>query len=342
MTEGKSSSLLNIIRYAGAYIALIIGAGFASGQEVMQFFTTFGYLSLGSFAIVIVLFAFFGVVFVNMGHRLNCNTHGPVLRYFCGNHLGTFFEWVTTFFIFGIFAIMISGGGAALTQYYGINPYVGRAIITIASIITVLLGLNALVNAISAIAPVTIIISLIIGLATFINNPGGFANVTAALQTVSVAKAAPNWWLSPFIYVSYNIMCAIPLMVAIGQSAPVIGEARKGAILGGVALGGAAMILNLGMLSIITEVYNKDIPVLYMADKVIPVIGAIFSLVLIGEIYSTAVPLLYTFAARFTKEGTSQFKRMTIGTAIAGFVVGLFPFAKLVGTLYPFFGYIGL
>ena len=33
----------NSIRIAGAYVGLIVGAGFASGQEILQFFTSFGW-----------------------------------------------------------------------------------------------------------------------------------------------------------------------------------------------------------------------------------------------------------------------------------------------------------
>ena len=34
---------LNVIKYAGAYIAFIIGSGFATGQEIIQFYTPHEY-----------------------------------------------------------------------------------------------------------------------------------------------------------------------------------------------------------------------------------------------------------------------------------------------------------
>lgn len=37
-TSKKSGALVNIIRYSGVYIGAVIGAGFASGQEALQFF----------------------------------------------------------------------------------------------------------------------------------------------------------------------------------------------------------------------------------------------------------------------------------------------------------------
>lgn len=33
----------NILKIASAFIGIIVGAGFASGQEVLQYFTSFGH-----------------------------------------------------------------------------------------------------------------------------------------------------------------------------------------------------------------------------------------------------------------------------------------------------------
>ena len=41
-------------------------------------------------------------------------------------------------------------------------------------------------------------------------------------------------------------------------------------------------------------------------------------------IYTTAVPLLYNPCGRFAKEGTSQFKILTVALGVIGLIVGLF------------------
>lgn len=51
---------LNVIKYAGAYIAFIIGSGFATGQEIIQFYTSYGIWGIGSIAISMFLFAWVG------------------------------------------------------------------------------------------------------------------------------------------------------------------------------------------------------------------------------------------------------------------------------------------
>ena len=39
-------SMANVVKFAGAYVACAIGSGFATGQEIMQFFTAQGIMSI--------------------------------------------------------------------------------------------------------------------------------------------------------------------------------------------------------------------------------------------------------------------------------------------------------
>ena len=43
---GDKVSVLNVMKFAGAYIAFLIGSGFATGQEIMQFFSSNGLPSI--------------------------------------------------------------------------------------------------------------------------------------------------------------------------------------------------------------------------------------------------------------------------------------------------------
>ena len=39
-------SLKTVIKFAGAFTAFLIGSGFATGQEVLQYFASYGYLGV--------------------------------------------------------------------------------------------------------------------------------------------------------------------------------------------------------------------------------------------------------------------------------------------------------
>ena len=42
-----------VFAIAGAYVAWVMGSGFATGQEIFQFFTSYGYYSIPMIAICI-------------------------------------------------------------------------------------------------------------------------------------------------------------------------------------------------------------------------------------------------------------------------------------------------
>lgn len=65
----QKTDWLNVVKYAGAYIAFIIGSGFATGQEIIQFYTSYGIWGIGSIAISMFLFAWVGGTVTDMGFR---------------------------------------------------------------------------------------------------------------------------------------------------------------------------------------------------------------------------------------------------------------------------------
>jgi len=47
MNEENKCSKKAVVKYAGAFIAWVVGSGFATGQEALQFFSSYGYMSYG-------------------------------------------------------------------------------------------------------------------------------------------------------------------------------------------------------------------------------------------------------------------------------------------------------
>ena len=117
-------SALRVLRFAGAFAAWVIGSGFATGQEILQFVASFGYQS---FAILILLF----VGFLVMGFTLMLSAYDHKgqeefhhFRYFCGR-IGLAYEWVVPFAQIIPLSILLSGAGATLYEYYGLNHTIG-------------------------------------------------------------------------------------------------------------------------------------------------------------------------------------------------------------------------
>ena len=57
------------LRIAGAYVAYVIGSGFATGQEIVQFFTVYGIKGIAGMLVCTVLFAAMGSTLLADGFR---------------------------------------------------------------------------------------------------------------------------------------------------------------------------------------------------------------------------------------------------------------------------------
>lgn len=58
-----------VFQFAGTLVGTLIGSGFASGQEVMQFFTSYGIPGIAGSLVTTALFAVLGAVFMNYGYK---------------------------------------------------------------------------------------------------------------------------------------------------------------------------------------------------------------------------------------------------------------------------------
>ena len=157
--EDKKVSMKQVIAIGGAFMGFVIGSSFASGQECMQYFTGFGvWKSVGAGLIALLLYVWFVSTIVEDGRYLRLNNSGKMFNFYLGKYLGFALEWFTPIMLFFVYSMMISAAGSTFSEYYGVNGNIGRAIMIIASLATVLLGLNKLVQIIGYISPVLLLL----------------------------------------------------------------------------------------------------------------------------------------------------------------------------------------
>lgn len=343
--EEKKVSISQVIAIGGAFMGFVIGSSFASGQECMQYFTGHGVLgSIGAGIIALLLYVWFVTVIVEDGRKLKLHNSGKMFNFYLGKYLGFIMEWFTPIMLFFVYSTMISGAGSTFEEYYGVNGNFGRAFMIIASLLTVLLGLNKLVKIVGYIAPVLLAVTILIGVISIVSNPAGIAEADATLKQVEVRNNFSNWALSGFMYGAYTVTGVVPYLADIGKSTA---TNRKNALLGGIFGGGAfliaVMILNFGLLANLGDVYNLEIPSLFVAASIHPIFGQIFSVLLIGAIYTTAVPMLYTVCNKISSDSKSTpYRVAAIVTAIVSIFGGQLSFSTMISIIYPISGYAGV
>ncbi|WBL19980.1 YkvI family membrane protein [Citricoccus sp. NR2] len=340
----EKSSLLRVVTYAGAIIAFLIGSGFATGQEIMQYFTSYGYWGIfGTGLVVLLLITYVSVEFLVVGQAKKFDKPKSIFHYYCGKYLGTFFDFFSILFVFLSFTVMVAGAGAVFQEHYGLSKYIGGVALALAVGVTVWFGLNSLVDVIGKIGPLIVIIAIALGIYGVMSNPGGIAEGNALLPTLDVTQASSNWFMAALSYVGFCMLWLAAFLTALGKTAPSRKEAASGAVTGGVAFSVACMIVALGLLAHISRTAGTEIPMLVLARDVGPVVAGAISVMILAGIYTTAIPLLWTVSSRFYEDKTKKFKYLTIILAAVGTLIGLvLPFSQMVNIVYVINGYVGI
>jgi len=342
--EKQNVNWERVITFAGAVIAFLIGSGFATGQEILQYFTSYGYAGVfGTGLVVLVLMVYVNVEFITVGQVKQFPKPNLIYQYYCGKHIGMFFDYFSILFIFMSFMVMVSGAGAVVQQHYGLPTYVGGIGLAFFAALTVFFGLSRLVDVIGKIGPVIVVIAIALGLSAIIRDPAGIAEGNAILPTLELTKASTNWFFSALSYVGFCMLWLAAFMAAMGRTANSKREAAIGAFTGSILFSAACIIVALGLLANIAQVNGTQIPSLYLAKNLNPILATGFSVIILAGIYTTGVPLLWTVAARIFDDKSRKFKILTVILAVIGCYLGLMaPFSKMINIVYVINGYVGV
>ncbi|HEX6972474.1 MAG TPA: hypothetical protein VF234_09660 [Limnochordia bacterium] len=326
-------------KIGAVYVGTVVGAGFASGQEVLRFFTAFGGAGTWGLAAAGLMFALFGWAAMEVGQAVGARSHAEVVRAILGPGLGPALDWGITLFLYAIVVLMAAGAGAVFSEQYGLPAGWGSLVMIAAATGTVLFGFAGVVRSIAIVAPALVAAVLLLGLLTVLGRP----IPPAVLGAMPIAHAAaPAWPLASVLYVSFNLILALAVLGPLGADIDQAEARAMGAWIGGVGLALAAAAIHLAILATWPESGRVDVPMLAVARGVSPLAGALYSGVLLAEVYTTAVSSLYGFSVRLFS-GTGWGARIaTLLAAGVAFGLSQVGFTRMVLTVLPAAGYAGL
>ena len=338
-----SKNWIRIISISGAYMALLIGGAFATGQEAMQFFVAFGFKGLIGLIICGLIMVYTCYSLLNAGRNNNLKTNEDVFRHFCGNWLGTFMTWYTMIMIVAVYGVMLGGVGATLEQAYNIPIFIGSSFMAICTTITLLLGLNKIIKILGIIGPVIILFTISSAIITLLDESSALKVGINLATSLDILKASDSWLFSAILYSVFSLPGLYGFLPLVGSTAKSSFEVRAISLFGPLLFTVVMGIVVLALLGSIKSLYNVEVPILVLATNVFPIYGSIFAFIIFLGIFSTVTPLIWTVCRRFFEEYTMKFNLLAIFlTLICLFGGNLLPFGKLINIIYPSIGYIGI
>lgn len=330
----KKIGALNVgLTFAGCFL----GAGYVSGQELWQFFGSFGKNGIFGLLLAMLLMPAVGIMAIRLGgmtqteeiDKLVVPWDSPVLR-----GAVTLLQFL---FMFSVGTIMSAGVGALLHQLFALPTPIGSALFAAAIAIVSLAGLSGLVSVFSATVPILVVASLIFGVWSVAQ--GGISFPEAQPGDHSALLAA--WPVAAIAFTCYNLFGNLALIAPTGNLA----SSRRCAV-GGIAVGAGVLLIVASsvLVSVCSEpeVVSAELPMLALAMSKGRVLGYIFGILLLLAMFGTAlsklVALTHMLGAKFPRVGKHRvaFTAVCAAGMFAGSLVG---FGDLIGSIYPVFGY---
>ena len=325
---------------AFAYVGVIVGAGLASGQDLLQYFLAFGAKGLIGIVALGVLNVIFGVVALQLGSYFRSDNHDEVFERITHPVLRPVIDVVLIFSAFTMGFVMLAGAGANLQQQFGVPTWAGSLLCALLVILTAFLDFDRIMNVIGVFTPIIMIAIVVLAIYSLVTPHAGIAELNAAARNVT--PALPNLWLATINYFALCVVGGIAMAFVLGGSILRIGEARRAGRIGGLLI---ALVLGADALALylnVDRIWDVNVPALEIARSIHPLFAVGYTLVIFALIYNTAFSLFYSTARRFSGGSTSRMRLVLIGVVAAGYAASFMGFKKLIGVMYPVIGWLGV
>lgn len=337
LEDNLKNNFKAILNIAAVFIGTIVGAGLASGQEITQFFTSYGPKSFLGILICFMIYSIMSYFIVKISIKYKLKSYKSLIKLVSPGILGLITDLSTSFFLVCSAAIIMAGSGALLHQYFGISPWIGILLMCTASIFTLFKDTKGLLEINSFIVPsLIIVITTIFLLYIIVGKTSGIA-----LSTFS-GDYKNFWFIACILYGGFNILCCsgvlVPLSTEINKAKTLI----LGCIIGAAGLTVLSSMINYMLLLNMPNIFKYDIPLLYIAHR----FGAIVQIMLLAiiwlEMFSTEVSDIYSVGKTLKEAYNISYKKSVILIILIAIPISGIGFSKLIRFLYPGFGVISI
>ena len=307
-----------------AYVGVMIGAGVSSGQDLLQYFVSFGAWGLIGVIVLGVLHVGFGRLMIALGSYYQSDDHSVVLAEISHPVIYRILDiaLIITCFIFGF--VMTAGAGANLNQQFGMPFWVGAFLCTALTIVVSFLDFKKIIGVIGVFTPMILVMIAVIFMTNVLGRHWDFEEMNRISQTIQ--SPFSSVWMSVVNYFAVCVMSAIAMAFVMGGSIFKINEAEKSGAWGGFMVGVIFFITTLILFANSDKVVKSDVPMLAIAKEVNPVFATLY----------------YALGKRFAAGSEKRFKFFVTAFSLSGFLVSFMGFRQLVAVMYPIIGYMGL
>lgn len=330
--------ILESLKVSFVIIGTIIGAGFASGQEIYTFFNIYGLKGLIGIFVSCLLMGIIIYKTLKISMELKSKEYEKFVnsiipqRWQKNKILIFTINNIINIFLLISFFIMISGFASYFFQEFNAPKIYGGVIIAILSVITFFKDINGIVKINTYLIPILILLVILLGAKQINCGKLDFYNV----QTNNI-----KWILSGVLYASYNSIILIPILINMKDMVKNKKQIKQISIIVTTVMIILSTIIYLLIQTFIKEVSGIEIPIVYIAGLLGNIYKYLYGFVILVAIFTSAISAGYSFLVNCSKS-KKGYTYLAIIICIASVLVSKLSFSGLINLLYPIFGYLGI
>lgn len=315
-------------------IGSFVGAGFASGKEIFNFFTVYKYNGIISIIIFSLLLFILIYKCINIKSKLNLNKYLDFINYLENKYKylnSNFFLLIINIFLASSFYIMIAALSSLLDYQLNISKYI-TVFFTLLICFRIFYKNNIYFIGIINSILMPILIIFIIFISTININFDNikfimFENNSNMIKSIFIG----------LLYFSYNSLLLIPIIFNFKNNYN-NNENLNISIIFSLLILFLTIILDLLLLSFYNLIYNIELPILYISNKTSNIFLYLYFFIILSAIFTTMISSGYSFVNNLTKK---DYNKKLIIFLLFSFIFCFFSFSNLINFFYPLFGLIG-
>lgn len=324
--------MIEVISITLVIIGALIGAGFASGQEIFSFFYIYGKNGIYGILIMSILIGIFIYKSLKIIYQKQVYNYNDFLNLFIKNtKIRNVILWIVNVLLLVSFYIMVAGFGAYFEQEIGINRIIGSIVLNLLCVIVFFSNIKGVLKASNLIVPFLIFFIFFIGIKNIVQ-----------IRTIDFYQMKNNWILSMLIYNSYNFILLMPVLISLKKQITKEKNIKKVSILVTIII----LILSINIFFLllnanIKEIENQEMPIVYIISNYFNKYKKIYAFIVLASIFTTAISVGIGFLQNIIKNSNS-YPQFVLFMCITSLLMSNIGFSKLLNFIYPVFGYIGI
>ena len=314
---------------SGVFISGLIGAGFASGSEILFYFSRFGKSGLLGVILAVLIFSVIQYMVIVRSKALETYSVDEYFSKIMNKPFAIISSALSYMFMLIIFCAMLSGSGELINSIFGIKKVYGVLLMLVSTHLILKKGYRGFLSAQSFLSVIIIGTILIFGAYMLFFRE----------QNISVFKINAEWCTSAVSYAGYNLLTAIAILCILAR------DSFKNSTMISSLITFLVLLPILTVLWYIICIYSGMIdlgamPLLSIAKRQSDLMGYFYSITLFTSILTTAVSNSYTLVTRlsdFLDEKKAHYLVMVSGLFLSGF-----EFEFIVNKMYRFVGIVSV